>query len=975
MEMNENINLKRIFDILKHRKLLIVFTLIVFTVFGYLYSYEYLVPQYKSKSTLLLIPNTTSETTTNSDLTVNSGLISTYSSIATNSKVLKQVINNLKLDLTEDELLSKITVSVIKNTYIIEVVVTDESPRLSAIITRELANVFLNEIQEIYNLNNIGIIDSAQIPSKPYNINHKKDLFIFFCLGIIASFMLIIFIYIFNNKIEKEEEIEKYLHIKSLGSIPLNVMKKTQDEIVDKTDSKSYASECINTIRTNILYMNSTKNAKTILVTSCTPNEGKSWVSANVAASFADINKKVLLIDADMRKGRAYKIFGASNKYGLSEFLYSMTGDIKEDLLLANKFVQETKIPNLHILTNGNIPHNPSELLASSYMKELVALFKNTYDIIILDAPPCKLVTDSIILSTIVDSSVLVVNSSKTSINDIKEVKKSIELVDGEIIGAILNKVKMSGKTYKKNYYYGNSTKMENYNSEPQTVASVSELIDESLAKLAENNYNLFPEEDKVFLLEEDYNGSSTEHWIKQQNQYLEKLMGYIADMKVQFNYSTAQNQRDNKMKLDYIHDKLEQMHENSQHDNLSHTTNLNKITSDLENFKETYKEMSGELESIHTAVNINSKEILSTNTKALENIQANINTKTKEILDTNNKISQNIQSNINYKVDELSKNTAKGFTDAQHSLNNKAQELISNNGKSFENMQNSIAKYSEDIMQGNRKAFENMQYNINTKSQEIIQNNAKTLGNISYKFDNKTKELLESNEASFSNLTNTINDKTQELVENNKKSFDNMQYNINSSSQAIMQNNKKAFENVQYNINNKSQESMYNTNKAIQNIQNTINNNLQQAINNNTRPLANSVQENRQMMLALDQKIMKVQYETQNLLKQEIANINYSDKINEINNMIIDLKENYLELYNIIKSAHYKEHKNSTRYNENVINIQSLKNSSEQYFEKWYNIDEESIPYSELEGNALEIVPLKSRKFNNSSNSYENLV
>ena len=965
MEINENINLKRIFDILKHRKLLIIFTLIVFTMFGCLYSYKYLVPKYKSKSTLLLIPNTTSETITNSDLTVNSGLISTYSSIATNSKVLKQVINNLRLDLTEDELLSKITINVIKNTYIIEVVVTDENPKLSAIITKELANVFLSEIKEIYNLNNIGIVDSAQIPTKPYNINHKKDIAIFFCLGILASFLLIIFIYIFNNKIEKEEEIEKYIHIKSLGSIPLNIIKKPQDEIVDKSDSKSYASECINTIRTNILYMNSTKNAKTILFTSCTPNEGKSWVSANVAASFADINKKVLLIDSDMRKGRSYKIFGVSNKYGLSEFLYSMTGDIKEDLLLANKFVQETRIPNLHILTNGNIPHNPSELLASSYMKELVALFKNTYDIIILDAPPCKLVTDSIILSTIVDSTVLVVNSSKTSINDIKEVKKSIELVDGEIIGAILNKVKMSGKTYKKNYYYGNSTRLETYNNpEASNVLSVSELINQSLARLAENNYNLFPDEDKIFLLDEDYNGSSTEHWIKQQNQYLEKLMGYIADMKVQFNYSTAQNQRDNKMKLDYIHDKLEQIHANNQHDNLSHTTNLNKITSDLESFKTTYKEISGELENIHTAVNTNSKEILNTNYKALENIQVNINTKTKEILDTNNKISQNIHSNINYKVDELSRNTSKEFDELKH-----------NNSKSFENMQNSIIKHSEDIIQGNKKSFENMQYNINTKSNEIVQSNEKILGNISYKFDNKTKELLQNSEASFENLTNTINDKSHAIIENNRKSFDNVQYNINSSSQTIMENNKKAFENVQYNINNKSQETLYNTNKALQSIQNTINTNLQQAINNNTRPLANSVQENRQMMLALDQKIMKVQYETQNLLKQELANINYSDKINEINNMIIDLKENYLQLYNIIKSSNYETQKDTSQYNEKVIDIQSLKNTSDYYSEKCYNINEESIPYSELEEIALEIAPLKSRKFGNSPNSYENLI
>lgn len=928
MEINENINLKRLLDILKRKKFLIIFTLIIFIVLGYLYSYKYITPKYQSTSSLLLIPNNTSETITNSDLTVNSGLISTYSSIATNSKVLKQVISNLHLDLTEDELLSKINVNVKKNTYIIEITVNDQNPKLAMNITKELSNVFLKEIQEIYNLNNIGIIDEAQVPSKPYNIHHKKDLIIFFGLGLIASFLLIILIYIFNNKIEKEEEIEKYLQIKSLGIIPFNPNKKTQDEIIDKSDAKSYVSECINTIRTNILYMNSTNNAKTVLITSSTPNEGKSWISANIAVSFAEINKKVLLIDADMRKGRAHKIFNVENKHGLSEFLYSMTGDVKEDLQLGKRFIQETQIPSLHILTNGGFPQNPSELLASSYMKELIALFKTAYDIIIVDAPPCKLVTDSIILSTIVDSTVLVVNSANTSINEVKEVKKSIGLVDGEIIGAILNKVKISGKTYKRNYYYSSSDKMETYTT-PPTTHKVSELIDEALIKLAENNYILYPEDDKALDLEETLDTSDPKHWIKRQNEYLEKLMGYIADMKVQLNYTVSQNQRDTKMKLENIHNKLIELHENSQHDNLAHTANLNKIVNDLENVKTKHKEISGELESIHTSVDINSKEMISKQTKSLENIQANINSKTQQILDNNIKISESLQNNFNYKN----------------------QELL-----------NANSKISKDI-----------EYNLNTKLEDLLNTNAKTLEDM--------KDNLNNSISNNENIEKSVNTKYNEILEASRKALENIQANVDNKIKELMQNNKESFEALKSSIINNSHEALSANNSSLEKMHNTINNDIEQAIANNNKSLLNSVQQDRQMMLALDQKIMRVQQETQNLLKNQFANINYTDKLNEINSMIFDLKNNYLQLYNIIRNSNmavnqtYSIIKNSNmatnqnnRYYNNVIPIQPQNNN----FEKTYSIANEVIPYYELEQFALEIIPLKNGKPLNVSQSYK---
>lgn len=606
MKKNENMEIKRILDILKSKKILIAFILIVFTLLGYLYSYYYVIPEYKSTATLLLIPNNVSanKTITNLELSINSELITTYSNIAKNPKVLKQTISNLDLNMTEQQLLHKMQVNMIENTYIIEISISNTDAQKAMDITNELSKVFLNEIKDIYHLNNIGVVDEAQLSQQPYNINHMKDIIMFFAIGIIISIAYVTMIYMFENTLKEEEDIENYIKIKSLGNIPINHDKN--QEIIDKDNAKSYITECMNTIRTNILYMNSAKNAKTILITSCTPQEGKSWVSANIAVSFAKINKKVLIIDADMRKGRAHGIFKVNNTEGLSNYLHAMTGEVKKDIELGKDYIKETTIPNLHILTNGTVPPNPSELIDSNNMKELIGFLKNIYDIIIVDAPPCKLVTDSIILSTIIDSTVLVVNSRKTKINDLNEVKKAIKVVGGEIIGAILNKKKVTQKTYRENYYYGHS-KQENIKTEQEKeIEPVNKIIEEAIIELEKRDFDILPKEKEAIekleekenrLVEEDENQENIKEFFQKQNDYLEKMSETVLDK------NTAYAEELNKIleqleevkqeskntayaeELNKILDQLEEVKQESK--NVAYTEELNKILNQLEEVKQ----------------------------------------------------------------------------------------------------------------------------------------------------------------------------------------------------------------------------------------------------------------------------------------------------------------------------------------------------------------------------------------------------
>lgn len=611
MGKNENIEISRILDIIKSKKLVIATILVIFIVLGYIYSYHYVVPKYKATSSLLLIPNSASEgkvimssdLTVNADLTVNTGLIETYRSIGENSKVIKQVINNLGLDMTEEELLKDMKITVMKDTYVIQVAVTNTNPQIAMEIAQEFDEVFLKEIGEIYHLNNVGIVDEAQLPDEPYNINHMKDMVLFMVAGMGVIIVTIMIFYVFDNTIKSEEEIEKYVHLKSLGSIPLN-QDKTQ-EIVSRQKAKSYVTECINTIRTNILYMNSAKNAKTILITSCTPREGKSWVSANIATAFAETDKKVLLIDSDMRKGRAHKIFKVSNHEGLSNYLYAMTGNHKKDVKLGKQYIQETKIPNLHILTNGAIPPNPSELLESGKMKELLNNLKKVYDIIVVDAPPCKLVTDSIILSTIVDSTILVANSEKTKMKDFNEVKRAIQMVDGEIIGAILNKKKVSGKTYSTGYYYGHSHSEELEVEKDKEAISVEDLIKQAVKNWKEDELEVVSEEiveEVTERKEERAERKKEEIDYKKIKRLVEKQVNDLADSMKNANYMQVLLEKNEEEMHLLLSQKIEEMQEETQRAlqeeiaKRDYTEQILKMNEMLEDLKASYLELSNQM-------------------------------------------------------------------------------------------------------------------------------------------------------------------------------------------------------------------------------------------------------------------------------------------------------------------------------------------------------------------------------------------
>ncbi|WP_293393010.1 CpsD/CapB family tyrosine-protein kinase [Phascolarctobacterium sp.] len=216
--------------------------------------------------------------------------------------------------------------------------------------------------------------------------------------------------------------------------------------LIAYNDLKNPATEAYRVIRTSIQFAQAGKELKTLAVTSCTPNEGKSTTAANLAVVLTQAGKSVLLLDCDMRNPTVHKNFNLSNKVGLSSCISMGTA--------LSDAVQKTSIEGLYALTGGVIPPNPSELLGSEQMKNVLQRAKEQYDYVLIDTPPVMPVTDALIVSRFVDGMILVIASAEIKVEMARDVKNQLVNAGANILGVVLNKVRSEHHGYGYGYYY-----------------------------------------------------------------------------------------------------------------------------------------------------------------------------------------------------------------------------------------------------------------------------------------------------------------------------------------------------------------------------------------------------------------------------------------------------------------------------------------------------------------------------------------
>ncbi len=455
----EEIDLKELFDMFWSRKIIIFLIILIFIGIGTVYTKFMIKPDYKSVATLVLTKKSADDKTiTQTELTLNQKLVATYTQLVRSDVVLTKVIENLNSQIDLNTLRNSVSVNMVTSTQFIEISVTNENPETAQMLAKEISNVFIDKVKEIYNMDNISIFDEPKSNTKPYNINYLKNISMCAIIGCVVAIAYVFFMSMLDTSIKSQEEAERRLELNVLAQIPnYNFENKNivteKEELITYNDPKSPIAEIFRTLRTNIQFMASNKALKTLLITSSMPGEGKSWVSANLILAFAKEGKKVVIVDADMRKGRMHKIFNIDKKPGLSNYLSGIID--KEDKDNIFNYIKRTNIENLYIMPTGDVPPNPSELLVAERTTKLVETLKGVFDVVIFDGTPSLIVTDAIILSRQVDATLIVTAYKTTKMGDIEKIKKSIENVSGKIAGIVINKIPVSAKKYENSYYYG----------------------------------------------------------------------------------------------------------------------------------------------------------------------------------------------------------------------------------------------------------------------------------------------------------------------------------------------------------------------------------------------------------------------------------------------------------------------------------------------------------------------------------------
>lgn len=288
---------------------------------------------------------------------------------------------------------------------------------------------------------NVLVVEKAETPKSPAKPRKALNLLLGLIVGAFGGIGAAFFVEYLDNTVKSPEEVETKLGVPVFGVITMNKTPNAVTEGIVVREPASIITENYKAIRTALLLSSAERPPKRILVTSMSPEEGKTTTSINLAMAIAQSEYKVLLIDADLRKPRLHKVFGLSNTKGLSTYLAGAS-----DM----NVTQQGPLQGLSIVTSGPIPPNPSELLGSNRMNELLTALSGQYDIIICDSPPLLSVADSLILSKTTEGTIIVTRAGKVTYDEMKRGLKSLYDLKAHVLGIVINALDVK----KNDYYY-----------------------------------------------------------------------------------------------------------------------------------------------------------------------------------------------------------------------------------------------------------------------------------------------------------------------------------------------------------------------------------------------------------------------------------------------------------------------------------------------------------------------------------------
>ena len=307
--------------------------------------------------------------------------------------------------------------------------------------------------------NNVRILERAIVPGSPVRPKPVQNLLLGLLLGLATGIGLAFAIEALDNTLKTQADVEQFLGVPVLGLVPIigaatgGIATEARDDVRERDlgvflDPKSVAAECCRSIRTNILFMSPDNPPRTIVVTSPSPQEGKTTTAINLGVTMAEAGGRVLIVDTDMRRPRLHRSFGVPNQTGISSVIVSKA--TLEDA------IKRTDVPNLDVLPCGPVPPNPSELLHTDRFKAVLADCARLYDRIILDSPPTSAVTDPAVLGNLADGVVLVIKAGETTRDSGAHARRQLTSAKARLLGVIVNAIDFSNPAYGYDYYYRN---------------------------------------------------------------------------------------------------------------------------------------------------------------------------------------------------------------------------------------------------------------------------------------------------------------------------------------------------------------------------------------------------------------------------------------------------------------------------------------------------------------------------------------
>lgn len=467
------ISLPRLFHAVKQRAWIVALVAVVFAVATFLGTYLLITPTYEA-STKLYVNNSSdsnSGSISSGDLSASRNLVDSYIVILNTPETFKDVIEYAGIYRTPNELSKMVSAEAVNSTEIFQVTVTSPDPTEAMLIADAIAHVLPERIAATIEGTSTRVVEAASLPTEPSSPSYPKNIILGFLIGFVLVVAMIVIEEIADTTIRAEEDIQQTCNYPILASIPdmMSAGKggyhkrshyakgdkhgKSEPELIGN-DICFSASEAYKLLRTKLQFSFAENGSHIIGVSSALNDEGKSLFSVNLAYSLSELGKKVILIDCDMRRPTLAEKLKIHKSPGFSSYL---TGQAELLSLIQPSGINGNRT-DLHVISAGQNPPNPNELLSSANMREAMDLLRQNYDYVLLDLPPVSEVSDAMTVASVTDGILLVVRENYCNRQSLADTVRQFEYVNAKILGVVINcateQTGKYGKKYHKKYYH-----------------------------------------------------------------------------------------------------------------------------------------------------------------------------------------------------------------------------------------------------------------------------------------------------------------------------------------------------------------------------------------------------------------------------------------------------------------------------------------------------------------------------------------